>query len=251
MAYNDDILADTPTMFCALDDVGARTAGTIDDLTANAYDGEEMNGSPAVFTGGLVGDGNNCDHYNSTGARIKAGVDLWDLAGSYTAECWCSTDTLPGTNNKVLLSSWVTGGRTFHISLTKAALGNVLRLSWWNGAQQDMPMADAMVVDDIYHVVASYSTTNGREFWVNGVLVASDPSTVHTDTTADRRCSWATWLNAYQAGTSWDGKIDKVAMYDTALSGTTIQSHYVSGGGTVAGMGGSPIWIPYYRHRRR
>jgi hypothetical protein len=91
----------------------------------------------------------------------------------------------------------------------------------WSGGSTYMATASntAAVAGEWYHVVGTYDG-NVMKLYINGEEAASNTIGSHT-IDATTVGLWIGWMSGY-----WDGNLDEVAIYNAALSPTTVESHY-------------------------
>jgi hypothetical protein len=92
------------------------------------------------------------------------------------------------------------------------------------------PSDDEVLQATLQHVVATFNPATGRRIYVNGVLVATDPSAGGTITNWDT--SYAFVLgNEVSGNRMWNGVIRLVAVHNRALTQAQVQQNFAAGVG--------------------
>ena len=237
-AYLNAVLADTPLSYWRLDDAaGATTAvarlgpnGTYTTGTTLAQPGARPGhtGTSALFNG-------TSQHVAFTSihtfpGRAAMSVEAWVKPDatwtSYprivSKERYNRTETSPTPTIGADHSGWALVGHP-----DSGPYGHRVTLERYAGATNTSVMTTAPLPSGVWsHLVATYDGTTMR-IYVNGTLSARAPSSV----------SLLDGTNAFSIGsaTGWsdffDGGIDEVAVYGTALSPERVLAHYNAGRG--------------------
>jgi hypothetical protein len=223
VAYRDEVILDAPNGYWRLDGLTNESGGA-GSLTAF--------GTPASTTGLLTGDASVARDLNGTTmyytAPDSASTDLGDV---FTLEAWIRIDALPASSGILLAKG--TNSYQFDVGPT-GALGLAK-----NGVAYTVNSTTTMSVGSTYHVVA---TKNGaaNKLYINGVDVSGAVTNLTLVNTAV-----ALHIGRYDGGGFFfDGVIDEVAIYPTALSATRVAAHYAVGSTGLAGLSlTSPVTI--------
>jgi hypothetical protein len=154
-----------------------------------------------------------------------------------TVEAWISGDVWAGANRAILTHDAGSGAqRAFQVEVSSAGK---LFLNVWNtgGTLYTATGATTLSLTTAYHVVATYDGSTAKVY-VNGI---QDASVAATGTM--RTSSALMWLGAENAGagarvSNYNGILDEVAVYGTALSAARILAHYNAGTGITTVPGG-------------
>ena len=218
--YDEVVLADSPVAYWRL----GESAGTNLADSANAND--------MTLQAGTLGDASLILHDADTALlldltngeyayrNIDSGLNIGD---NFTIEAWVFPVSVPdgaviynhgsGTNSPSLECYGGSGG----IAL------------WVGGVRVATASGSYVTAGVVCHVVA---TKNGstRVIYINGVDVAA---TMGSNATADNSQTESRRIGAYAGGGQYfDGTIDEVAIYATALSAEQVKAHYAAGAAT-------------------
>jgi len=206
-AYSAQVLADTPVVYLHLDE----TSGT---LAADA----SGNGNNGTYTGGVtlggVGamDGSASPAFNgSTGYVNLPGT--WGGGSTLTIECWSNLNALTG-NFQAMVSSL--DGTFAHFQIHN--FGNTV-------ATTDAGVVSFTILPDSplgawRYMVMVVESGNSR-LYVDGALFSSSALAFTTVVpTGTIRVA-----SGFGGGRFFNGSIDEVAIYNSALSATRIQEH--------------------------
>ncbi|MFL9460920.1 MULTISPECIES: LamG-like jellyroll fold domain-containing protein [Scytonema] len=228
--YRKEVESDNPIAYWRLGDSTGTVADNLGSL-GSAVDGTYSN-SPTLGASSLVWSG-----YRNTAADfdgINDGVLIPDntsvnAGNSYsqkTIELWFKADKLTGT--QVLYEQ---GGQTNGLNIFLE--GTQLKMGAWVN-QAGNWLSQAVSIGNIYHVVLVFDAgkltgyVNGEAIGTATTSFTAIPS--HTTDVAIAQMSGETRFSNTSSYTGngyyFDGIIDEVALYNTALSGTQVQEHY-------------------------
>lgn len=207
-SYRALVMSDAPAAYWRLGETSGTTAVDERGTSNGTYSGGHTLGA----TGALVNDANTAVDFNgSTGQVSVPSVPALALTSQVTIEAWVNPDTLAGTRFVVNKGTWyylyiLNGTTVFGIH----SGGSYLYLT-----------SPAVTAGAWQHLVGTYDGAN-LVLYRNGVIVAQAPSTgAITSTTAPVVVSQA-----------FDGRLDEVAVYGTALTQAQALAHYQRGNGT-------------------
>ena len=184
--------------------------GTADDASPNAYDG-----TVTQVTSGRDG---------------VMGASAYDFGDNG----WVEVGGFPNLDTQVTISAWINtadnteqgqrifaddegNGQGYAFSLGDGGTG---RLRFYSRAVSPVSLDTARVIENgrWYHVVAVMNeTTNTRQIYVNGSLAASDTYSGSWGTDPDA-ASIGGETDEGETGNRFDGRVDEVRVYDSALS---------------------------------
>jgi Glycoside Hydrolase Family 113/Concanavalin A-like lectin/glucanases superfamily len=211
--YSAVVLADGPAAYWRLNE--AAGASMVADATGHGHTGT-LQGGVTLGTAGVLAGDSAATFNGSTGRITVSSTSGLPSGGSpYSLEAWLRAS---GTTSQGLLGLG-------DYSSTKGS--NALRtggssglLNYWWGADLGVNTADLRAA--WHHVVATFDGTT-RRLYLDGAQVAQDqpgmPAVVLSNVRLGQTC-----CNEY-----FNGTLDEVAMYATALSATRIQAHYQAG----------------------
>jgi hypothetical protein len=209
--YADEVLADNPVSYWRLGEAAGTTADDELGVNAGTYVGTITLGA----TGALTGDSNTAVDFDPSDSVItvadSASLDVGDV---FTLEAWVNRDGVVGSAGGIISKQFNgyaiedIGSGTWRFS--HDGVGTLTT------ATSDIPSTGW------HHLVA---TKNGAT--INVYLDGVDVTGATTDSTIVDNAS-TLWIGRSGQG-RWYGKIDEVAIYDTALSGARVAAHYAAG----------------------
>jgi hypothetical protein len=223
--YANTVAADSPTGYWRMGELTGTTAAA----SAGAVTGTYTNG-PFLGVAGAVNDDDMAPKFDGTNDYVGLG-DNFDLDANttYTLECWISPAAAATANYPIVIGKYnATGGWWLYLESSAQATPNAVTFERLGSSGSDATSSDAVAyalpVNAWSHVAVSYDGTDLR-IYVNGVQRDTTTSTrsVPNKTTA------MTVGGAGGATDSFNGRVDEVAVYPTALSAARIQAHYDAG----------------------
>ena len=224
--YASEVLGDTPSLYFRFDETAPTTAL---DSSGNASTGTEV-GSPTQATAGtLMTDTDTALTLNGTTQYVYGSASYVDPT-TFSIEAWFKTST-------------TTGGRLVGFGDTQVGnsvnadravyMANSGQLYFGVSAGALRTINSALSYNDslAHHVVATLSSA-GMFLYVDGSQVASDPTTAtaqnYTGYWRVGEDNLAGWPSA-PTSNFFNGIIDDVAVYPSALSLQRAQVHYCEG----------------------
>lgn len=223
MTYSAEVLADSPLAWYRQGDA---SGSTMTDSSGNGRNGTypvaPTLGEPSLLTT----DADTCAKFDGSNDQGTVAYAAWMNVTTFTVEAWIKPETF---NDDFIVDRWSSSGnRPFFFALNSSA--KIRLVSSTAGA--DVVGATTLVANQIYHVVATVdaATTTAR-LYVNGVLDA-------TDTSWSAATSTSLAMNVGgNVSFYFDGWIDEVAFYGTALSGARVAAHYTAGTSSPLSLG--------------
>ncbi len=196
---------------------------------SESYDGAETNITydTGKYGGGAVFNGSSSSIFISS-----TGTSVTDYDQDFSISFWFNFISLNANYSyNVLFTGGGTKNIQFLIDTTNGA-----RFQFYNGTIYYVDTG-AVSAGNWYHVVATRSKTNGLEIYLNGISKDTNSFTGNSSAINNKDS-----IGSYWDGTrnSFNGKIDQVRIYDSALSSTDVTNIYTnevqanSGGGTPA-----------------
>lgn len=234
MTYASEVVADSPLLWWRLGDASGTTAT---DSSGNGRNGTYV-GSPTLGTTSLLtGDSNTAVTLNGSTQYITY-ADTTDLT-SFAVEVWAKTTA---TTDRDLVGRYDTtsGTQIFLIYMDSTGRANAI-VRTTLGQTFLTPSAGVGIINDgsRHHVALRFvqgGGTNNVQLYVDGTLVAQNSRT-GTPTTADVVFQVGQALGSGGSGGRWNGVVDEVAYYSTAVSAARLGVHY------TAGSSGTPTII--------
>jgi hypothetical protein len=190
-----------------------------------------LSGNVQWFGGwGLNFAGGKAQASTSSSAKLK---NLILSTGEYSIEAWVTPGNVVQEDMRIVSYSASLTNRNFNLGQTMYDYDFFTRssVSNANGAPAlSTPSADEVLQATLQHVVATFNPATGRRIYVNGVLVATDPSAGGTITNWDT--SYAFVLgNEVSGNRMWNGVIRLVAVHNRALTQAQVQQNFAAGVG--------------------
>lgn len=224
MAYKDVVLADSPTGYWRMDAV----SGNETDITGNGHTGVPNGGSPTYgVAGALSGDPDTAMQFNGSSNYLYCGAagDFDYALSQGSMECWvkdASTASMCPVCCGTGIALVVGNGAVYFYDSGSAAYVITANVSWPEDGKW-------------HHLVATWNHAAGTSFlYLDGVLIGRGAWVGAGEPAAP------TLIGVWNGvGNYWNGSIDEVAIYHTALTGDRVLAHY------LAGMGSSWVTSPY------
>lgn len=227
-SYRDEVLADSPLAYWRL----AESSGTtMVDSSGNGHNGTYVN-SPALGAASLIADNDTAVDFDGISDYANVPYGAWaDLTSEVTVEAWIRPDPrVDGVENMIFERS---EGGVVSVGLSVTTTGQVrfrVRKNTAGSTGVTSYLTNPSVVeagtgpgfDFIYHIAATFGSS-GAKIYVNGFLAYSSATTGTLVPTAAPSIRIGA---SGQDDQHFDGRIDEVAYYGTALSGARIKAHY-------------------------
>lgn len=221
--YHSAVLADSPIVYLTLDDASGTTAV---DSSGNAHHGTYV-GSPTLGASPLLptAGGQAVTFARASSQYVTLGdvTALDGITSAWSLECWMKPSAT-GNSGLALISHGYDGSRVaFALGFGLSDNGSNLQGGFYNGGWHVVD-AGAVTASTVYHVVVTWDGTvltlykNGNSAATN--TPGSGPSNAAQTTYVGRR--WDT----SGGGIYFDGVLDEVAIYGSALSSTRVAAHY-------------------------
>lgn len=230
MTYASIVAGDSPVGWWKLNESSGTTAN--DSGSGTAANGTYTGG----YTLGTAGideadsGGGTSVKFNGTSGYITVGSlpsKLQFASGTaFSIEAWCYLPSNVGVGPGTLVSEGYEGDGNVRYVLGFDNDGASLKpaFGWYNGAWRRIASATNITAEAWHHIVGTFDGTQQR-LYVDGSLVAgpttpggAQPTGTETLYIA-RRWDTAGW-------TYFNGWVDEVAMYASALSSTQVSNHY-------------------------
>jgi hypothetical protein len=211
-SYVQNVLQDAPLAYWRL----GEASGTVADDAIGTNDGTYSGGYTLNQSGALVGDPNTAVLLNGTTGYVRA--PQLSLPTSITLEAWANPTTYPG--DTALAGQW--NGTSGSMLYVTSDFGGRVYM-WVNGA---FISATAPSTGAWHHYVGTYDGTTAS-IYIDGGLAAGPTALPGPLTSAPRFLEMGTYNDG--GGGRFNGKIDEVAVYPTALSASRIQAHFAAG----------------------
>ena len=190
-----------------------------------------LSGNVQWFGGwGLNFAGGKAQAPTGSSAKLK---NLILSTGEYSIEAWVAPGNVVQEDMRIVSYSASLTNRNFNLGQTMYDYDFFTRssVSTANGTPAlSTPSADEVLQATLQHVVATFNPATGRRIYVNGVLVATDPTAGGAITNWDT--SYAFVLgNEVSGNRMWNGVIRLVAIHNRALTQEQVQQNFEAGVG--------------------
>jgi len=226
--YAAEVIADSPIAYWRLGETSGTTA--VDEVGTN--DGTYV-GSPTLgATGLLAGESDTAVDFAPSDSDYVEVADSPAISptAALTLEAWVEFDALPVTYPRIIAKD-DTAGQSYQLLVEASTSKPFFRVkdstdTTWHGGVFDT----ALNAGEAYHLVGTFDGTTLRAY-VNGTQEATTYS--FTGAVNDGATVLRFGRHGNLSGSYWDGRIDEVAIYDSALSSTRVQAHYDAGASTA------------------
>jgi hypothetical protein len=211
------VLSDSPAAYWRLDESSGTTAADASGSgNAGAYQYAPTLGAPTLVSGGtssVAFDGGSqrvlVPDSPSLSPTASLSLEAWVSANSLPAAGSYRTVAIKGASYWLRVNGTTSGARAqFYIRQGDA----------WRGTTADLSLAPGVA----YHLVGTYDGSTLR-LYVNGTQRGALAYTgAADDTTSPLQI-------ASSGGSTWDGRVDEVAVYGQALAATAVATHHQAG----------------------
>lgn len=221
--YSSTVMQDNPVVYHRLDESSGTSAA---DQTSNAYTGT-YSGSGVTYSvaGALSNDSDTAVTFNGSSGNmtLASGVNPANYTSAISIEFWMKLSTLSQASSPTIIGNDTTpstnNGLVCYINSTGTAL--ILRLG--NGSSNSTSTMNYPFATGVwYHIVWTWNANNILGY-VNGVVKESDDLFTGPISTAPHNLT----LGHNPSGTDFfQGSIDELAIYSTALSASRVMAHF-------------------------
>lgn len=185
-------------------------------------------GSPNYnITGLLTNDSDTCIDFHGAGAEAKVGDrEGFEITSAITLEAWISTDSASGTGSDSAIIGKSNAGSTGYdfLMYEDASRNIVFYLNFSSaGAQNAAIPKELITTGQTHHVVGTYDGSVFKSY-LDGELITTKQ---YTDTITNT-AGYVVTIGRYDVigGSYFNGKIDELAVYGSALSAGDVHRHY-------------------------
>lgn len=217
MTYVTEVLADNPAAYWRLNETSGTT---LNDTTGNGHDGVYSGGFTLSQAGALQGEPSSSVLFDGTTGYATAGVLGVNITtGNWTIEAWVYP-TAFGVGQRGIVGTNGTQGYCLTVA------NGAMIITCVNVADSTAATTPPSLNAWNYVAATFVDSSDLLSFYLNG---QPDGSTTFTTTpAADGRTGTVGSRNT--ADSFWQGRIDEVAVYQTALSAGRIEAHFNAGG---------------------
>jgi hypothetical protein len=214
--YRDQVLAALPTSYWRFGEASGTTAS--DDMAANA--GTYSNvllGQP----GALAGDSNTAASFDGMRSYMSVPESTsLNMSSAVTVEFWAKRRTI--SNSYQVLVGKPGDGQSQNENYALWLSTSNKYIAYFGNGTSYVAVQTPAISDTNWHYVVATDDGSTVKIYLDGVLKQSAPTSL-------RLTPNGLPLNIGRANNNryfFNGWLDEVALYPSALSGTTIQSHY-------------------------
>lgn len=223
MSYSAEVLADSPLAYYRL---GESSGTTLVDSSGNGRNG--------TFAGGVthgagrlqLADTDTATDFNGTTGKATVSSPTWLNNAAITIECLYQPDVISGQRQLVDRdeASGAGGVRQWQWRITSA--GKLEAILFTSAGTKTVTGGTTLTAGAKHHGAVVYDGTDIR-LYLDGVLDAAPVAAAGTLTSAGTQALTIgySWFNGGAGSSFFDGIIDEVAIYSTALSAARIAAH--------------------------
>jgi hypothetical protein len=216
--YSDKVLADNPLVYLNFDEAAGPTANNLGSLGAagnGTYNNTLLN--VASVTGANLG---TAASFNGTNANVRIPDNVaFDVgAGPFSVELWFNA----GVTGRGDLFTYKGAGGDYGIhSGSQAANVTSVFFNGFNGSA-------ATPINNWYHLVSTRGASGVFNLYINGILAASGTDNDTWNIANDILIGSNHTGIPSNGALFFNGRIDEVAIYNTALTQAQVQAHFAA-----------------------
>jgi len=216
--YASEVLADSPTAYWRLDETSGSTAA---DSSGNGNTGT-YTGSPSLgATGALAFETPNlATDFDGSNDYVDLSFNLNPANTSLTIELWANAETISTTAGPVLIQQDGSNGRALlQVDKDSGEYATFL------GGSQILSGVTAQT-GQWTHIVLVFERTSGSSGSVQWYFDGQPQGSPVNINAESETGGWLIGRHKSTGNQFWDGRIDEVAIYESALSSARVQAHY-------------------------
>lgn len=221
-AYEETVRGDAPSGWWRMGD-DTPAASLCSDSSGNGHDGEYKR-LPQSVDPIVDGTDDGAVDFDGINDRVVLDPAAALTTAPLSVEAWVQTSTVPAVSSTSVFSQYAAAsGVSLYVEVGTGKAGMYVQDST---ADADLAVSGAAVTDGlVHHLVGTVDTDKKPRLYVDGVLVATGGavSVLTLSTPPD------TMLIGGEVNARFDGIIDEVAIYDTALTADQVLAHYGAG----------------------
>ena len=217
--YKREVLADSPAVYYRLGELEGSIAY---DSSGNEKHLSYPESGVTKGANGLVAGDNKAALFDGSSRAKENNYDPGEKT-AITLEVWCKASVLNVSHN-IVFNIGTTG---HYIALVKCGENPYTLFSIRVSEIQKRLYCynKVMSVDEVYHIVATWESGDYQKVYINGVEIGRSESIVSGTLNSSAGVELAAFANSY----FFNGAIDEVAVYETALSPERVAAHYRAG----------------------
>lgn len=220
--YQRTLLQDQPKGYWRL---GTAVSGFAPDYSGNSRHGQYLNGAVYGSSGALSDDADGSVALDGVNDYVEVAHHSSLSLAQFSVEAWVYPQAVKTNWQPLVVKEWSDG---YHRNYGMFIVPNSMKVNYgfqksdctnWAGGDS----SSSLTKDVWNHIVMTYDGTK-VSFYLNGALDASQSVTTTPCLNSEPvRIGWDQAFYAFQ------GKIDEAAIFDKALSGSRIGTHYDAG----------------------
>lgn len=226
MSYSATVAADSPSAFWQLGESSGTTAA--DSSNGGSYSGTYQNSPTLDTAGALAGSSAGSVTLNGTNqyVSVPSGFSMFGGSSGFTIEGWVKPTT---ANSWTGLMDFGNGAPSDNVDLTNGSSGRDLTLCIDNGTNGTCFAAPNVITENVWQYIAAAFVPNGSgggtvTLYLNGTMV--NTGTIGYAPTSVTRTHNYIGKSNWSSAPYFQGSIQDVAIYPSALSLTRIVAHY-------------------------
>ena len=235
MTYASTVAADSPIAHFRLGEPSGTTCSPVSGTAVGTY----QNTPTLGVTGLIAGDADTSVTFASASDEYVsiATMPAGSTSGA-TIEAWVKPGTLT-TDDFSVVGKWGAQGVEHHLlRYYEAGASSFWRWGAYDGTARDVNITHQLTSGTTYHVVGVHDySAETFKLYINGSQQGTTQDLSAWSAMSAIAYEAVSSIAAFQSGTQlWNGTIDEVAFYSTALSSTRVAAHY------AAGTASGPTW---------
>jgi hypothetical protein len=223
--YSDVILADNPYAFYRFDNDTGAPGSVLDDSSSGGTNDGDYVGTVAIEPDTPLASGGLASHYPGNVNYYARGTSSQPTT-AVTVEAWAKSDTVNWNNTGMIVSK--RNGFIIHPNSGGKSLRFYVHSGGWTPVEFNLASIPGFDIRDWHQYVGVYDSTlanNQLKLYVDGVLRAQTNKTGNITNQGNPTYIGQDSL-CCGGNRRFDGLIDEVALYSTALSDDRILAHF-------------------------
>lgn len=232
-AYEETVRGDAPAGWWRLGD-NTPTSNLCADSSGYGHDGY-FKGLPASVDSIVDGADDSAVDFDGGNDRVILDPAAALTTAPLTVEAWIVTTQNPTVRSLIFAQTYTVNGFNFSLMLALDN-GGAAHFTFHSAGTLSGALSAALVNDGlIHHVVGSVDTDKKARIYIDGVLADTGSAASNLDVLGGASLYVGQGDPGLSGWSRFDGVIDEVAVYDTALTADQVLAHYRAGHAPWAG----------------